>query len=290
MPVAGTARARSARAGFGPATGIFLLGAANQDTDEYDRHVIAHEFGHYLEHHFSRSDSIGGPHALTDQLDMRVAFGEAWGSAFAAMATGQPVYVDTHSAGQAHAFSFDLEQSPSRVNPNPGWFNEESLQALIFDLYDNGRDVPPARSRDRRRPRARLRADLGGAHERAAHDARADERVSVRPCAEGRAARRSTADRQLDDVAADRGGHRRLRHGPDQLRNTDAANAARGAADFNTVYDSMVVGATLPNVCSLDDYTSSLTGAENKLASRRFVRFTVTNPGRTRSRCARARR
>jgi hypothetical protein len=35
------------------------------------------------------------------------------------------------------------------------------------------------------------------------------------------------------------------------------------------------------NVCSLDDFTSPPpgTGAVNKLASRRFVRFTVTNPG-----------
>jgi hypothetical protein len=49
--------------------------------------------------------------------------------------------------------------------------------------------------------------------------------------------------------------------------------------DFNTVYDSLVVGGTLEDVCSLDDYTSSQTGAENKLASRRFVRFTVTSPG-----------
>ena len=57
--------------------GICLVGAADQDTDEYDRHVIAHESGHYLEYYFSRSDSIGGPHALPDQLDLRVAFGEA---------------------------------------------------------------------------------------------------------------------------------------------------------------------------------------------------------------------
>ena len=49
--------------------------------------------------------------------------------------------------------------------------------------------------------------------------------------------------------------------------------------DFNAIYNYVAVGATLQNVCSLDDYTSALTGAENKLASRRFVRFTVTNPG-----------
>ena len=86
---------------YSAGTGIFLVGAADQDTDEYDRHVIAHEFGHYLEHRFSRSDSFGGPHALTDQLDLRVAFGEAWGSAFAGMVTGQPVYVDAHQRGSS---------------------------------------------------------------------------------------------------------------------------------------------------------------------------------------------
>ena len=121
VPVAGSAPGEIGSSRFRPGAGIYLVGAANQDTDEYDRHVIAHEFGHYLEHHFSRSDNIGGPHALTDQLDIRIAFGEAWGSAFAAMATGDSVYVDSHSSRQAQSFSFDLEQRPSRVNPNPGW-------------------------------------------------------------------------------------------------------------------------------------------------------------------------
>ena len=54
---------------------------------------------------------------------------------------------------------------------------------------------------------------------------------------------------------------------------------AEVSKDFNTVYGSLVVGATLAEVCSLDDYTSSATGAENKLASRRYVHFAVTNPG-----------
>ena len=30
------------------------------------------------------------------------------------------------------SFSFNLEQSPSRLNPNPGWFNEESLQVAAL--------------------------------------------------------------------------------------------------------------------------------------------------------------
>src|SRR6188768_2004650 len=143
VPVDGTGPGEIGSSRFQSDIGILLVGAADQDTDEYDRHVIAHELGHYLEYYFSRSDSIGGPHALSDQLDMRLAFGEAWGTAFAAMATGDSIYKDTFGAGQRQSFSVNVEQSPSRTNPNPGWFNEESLQSLIFDLYDNGRDVPP---------------------------------------------------------------------------------------------------------------------------------------------------
>jgi len=278
VPVSGTAPGEIGSTRFQPDVGILLVGAADQDTDEYDRHVIAHEFGHYLEYHFSRSDSIGGPHALTDQLDMRLAFGEAWGSAFAAMATGQRVYVDTHSAAQAHAFSFDLEQSPSRVNPNPGWFNEESLQALLFDLYDNGRDVPPGSF-----VVDDLALGFGPIWAAFTGEQRTTRALtSVFPFVDALKIARPTDVPLIDNLTTS--------------QRIAAVNDAYGTGqtnfgiptkrtllevtqDFNTIYDNVAVGATLQNVCSLDDYTSALTGAENKLASRRFVRFTVTNPG-----------
>ncbi len=278
VPVVGTAPGEIGSSRYRADVGILLLGAANQDTDEYDRHVIAHEFGHYLEHRFSRSDSIGGPHALTDQLDMRLAFGEAWGSAFAAMATGESVYVDTHSAGQAHAFSFDLEQTPGRLNPNPGWFNEESLQALIYDLYDNGRDRPPGS----------LIIDevaLGfGPIWRALTNEQRTTRAltSVFPFVDALKIARPADGPLIDNLTMSQ----RIA-AVDDAFGTGQTNfgiptkrpLAQVALDFNTVYDSLVVGATLQNVCSLDDYPSSATGAENKLASRRYVHFTVTNPG-----------
>jgi len=55
---------------------IFILGEADLDTDEYDAHVIIHEWGHYFEDMLSRTDSIGGVHSLRDRLDLRLAFGE----------------------------------------------------------------------------------------------------------------------------------------------------------------------------------------------------------------------
>ncbi len=39
---------------------IALLSDLTQDPDEFDQHTIAHEFGHYIEHNFSRADNIGG--------------------------------------------------------------------------------------------------------------------------------------------------------------------------------------------------------------------------------------
>jgi hypothetical protein len=42
---------------------IVLAGEADVNTQEYDPAVILHEFGHYIDHTFGRSDSIGGGHS-----------------------------------------------------------------------------------------------------------------------------------------------------------------------------------------------------------------------------------
>ena len=112
-------------------TEIYILGAEDIDTDEYDTHVIIHEWGHYFEEFFSRSDSIGGPHGMGDILDMRVAFGEGWGNALSAIVSGFPVYVDSYGAGQTTGFNFDID---SNSCINPGWYSECSVQAILYDL------------------------------------------------------------------------------------------------------------------------------------------------------------
>ncbi|MEM7082356.1 MAG: hypothetical protein AAF465_06450 [Pseudomonadota bacterium] len=112
---------------------IYLLGAANADTDEYDEHIIVHEFTHYLHHHFGRSDSLGGNHSIDDRLDPRVAFSEGLASAFAAIILGDAQYVDALGFRQAAGASINIEDNQLR---NPGWYNEGSVQALLYDLYD----------------------------------------------------------------------------------------------------------------------------------------------------------
>lgn len=109
---------------------ITLLGSL-PDTDEFDEHVVAHEWGHYFQDAFSRDDSIGGPHSGGDILDIRVAFSEGFGNAFSAMVLDDPLYRD--SQGLDAGFRINVE---SNSCTNDGWYNECSVQSVLYDFYD----------------------------------------------------------------------------------------------------------------------------------------------------------
>ena len=117
--------------------GIFILGKADVDTDEYDAHVMVHEWGHYFENKLGRSDSIGGNHGSGDILDPRVAFGEGWGNALSAMILFPDAkYRDTGGIRQGETtLIIDMETNDSD-NPVPGWFTEASVQSVLYDLFD----------------------------------------------------------------------------------------------------------------------------------------------------------
>lgn len=117
---------------------LFLLGKADDDTEEFDSLVIAHEWGHYFEDSFSRSDSMGGPHGLFQRLDMRLAFGEGWASALAGMVTSSDRYCDTSGYQQQAGFGFDLETDSTAPQTPLGWYNELSVVSILFDLWDSG--------------------------------------------------------------------------------------------------------------------------------------------------------
>jgi hypothetical protein len=125
----------------GVGNGIYVLGNADlgvaSDTDEYDQHVIAHEFQHYIEDRLSRSDSIGGDHSLSDRLDLRVAFSEGFADAFSAMVLDDPMYRDSYGTGQQQEVHFDIEANPTSVR---GWYNEASVYSIAWDLFDTAAD------------------------------------------------------------------------------------------------------------------------------------------------------
>jgi len=121
----------------GAAAGIYVLGDENVDTDEYDQHVLAHEFQHFLEDTISRSDSPGGPHSPNELLDLRVAFSEGFANAFSAMVLNDPLYSDSLGSQQGRRFFFSME---SNATSPAGWYNEFSIQSITWDLYDAATD------------------------------------------------------------------------------------------------------------------------------------------------------
>lgn len=131
IPVDGNLAAGAIGTSFYDGRNIYLLGDAEGDSDEFDRSVVQHEFGHYLEDKISRSDSIGGSHGSNSRLDMRVAFSEGFGNAFAAIASGTGYYEDS-SFGLSN-FRFSLENNPSE---SIGWFSENSAGLIIYDVFD----------------------------------------------------------------------------------------------------------------------------------------------------------
>ncbi|HEX6993820.1 MAG TPA: carboxypeptidase-like regulatory domain-containing protein [Gammaproteobacteria bacterium] len=260
--------------------GIYLLGAADSDTDEYDRHVIAHEWAHYLEQAFGRSDSIGGPHTRGDQLDPRTAFSEGFANAFAAMALGDTRYVDVLGPAQAGGFAFDVEGPyapfPLHPNPFPGWFSEESIQEVVYDLFDAEQD------------RVEDTLALGFAPLLAVF---AEDFTNNTPY-----------ERPLTSIFAFADALRRRL--PEHRAEIDALLAANAIGPFADAYGtgeanagwpldpaSVEAGDILPlykqvdlggrvNVCSTDAYTyPGATGFYNKLGSRAFVRFDAPAAG-----------
>lgn len=124
-----------------PPSGIYVLGLENIDTDEYDEHVIAHEFQHYLEDAISRTDTPGGSHSPSERLDLRLAFSEGFANAFSAMVLDNPVYRDSQGTQQSLSFTFSMESNSASP---AGWYNEASIQSLAWDLYDTAADSPDA--------------------------------------------------------------------------------------------------------------------------------------------------
>jgi hypothetical protein len=240
--------------------GIYLLGAANVDTDEYDRHVIVHEWGHYFEHRLSRSDNIGGPHTRHDRLDFRVAFSEGWGNALSGIVLADSVYRDTLGQAQGAAPGFDLEGPlPFDPNQNPGWYSEESIQEIVYDLVDTAIDGPDQLDMGF----GAVYATMRNGHRTA--DALTSIFTFIAMLQDANPAEAGLIDGLVTDQAiatiVDTYG-------------TNETNAA-GSADVLPVYTPVDVNGSAVNVCSTDEFTSAATSATNKLGSRRYLRFTA---------------
>ncbi len=117
----------------GTLPGLFILGTADKDTDEFDRGVIGHEFGHYLQDILSYSDSPGGNHAKKEFKDASLAYGEGYGTAIGALLTGTPYYTDSLDYHQGLGAATDLSQ-PTIAGVRKGFYSEESVGYVMYTL------------------------------------------------------------------------------------------------------------------------------------------------------------
>ncbi len=234
----------------------------NTDTEEFDDHVSVHEWGHYFEDVFSRSDSIGGPHSGGQSIDARLAFGEGWATALAAMALNEPQYCDTGAAGTTSGFGIDTEN----FNFGPqGWFNEMSVATFLYDLWDTAIDGTDTSSIGFGPIFATMTGPQSSTN---AFTTLFSFATELRPMLN--TAQRTFVDSQLARENIDTTGIDIWGSSQDNI--VTSPNQAR---DVLPLYTTLPTDGTVINICANSDYDSGRDG--NKLAEYRYLRFTTTS-------------
>ena len=59
------------------------------------------------------------------------------------MVLDDPIYFDTQGDGQFGGFLFDVEENRP-TSSSRGWYNERSIQAILYDLFDDDADLGDA--------------------------------------------------------------------------------------------------------------------------------------------------
>lgn len=98
---------------------IFLGDVPGSDTNEYDRTIIAHEWGHFFMFNFSRDDSMGGRHTFPDILDEPTAMSEGLAYGVGMGVVGNSKYIDTYGPGGSEVGGFDIA---TNINPSSETF------------------------------------------------------------------------------------------------------------------------------------------------------------------------
>jgi hypothetical protein len=248
---------------------LFLLGDADQDTEEFDDHVVMHEWGHYFEDNFSRSDSIGGQHFLGESLDLRLAFGEGFGHAIAAITLDDPQYCDTGAVSSgAGSFGFSTESNNSGLQ---GWFNELSVATILYDLWDTNADGVDTGSIGFAPIYETMTGPQASTTAFTTIFSFAAELASMLAPAEREFLDAQLARENIDVASLDIWG---------DGQTTTPFGADNDGRDLLPVYTEIPIGGEIANICINNDYASTL--AVNKLSDWRYLRFTTPTSGRWR--------
>ncbi len=243
---------------------LFLTGDAATDTEEFDEHVAVHEWGHYFEDVLSRSDSTGGPHAIGDRLDARLAWGEGWATALAGMALTVPVYCDTGPAGAGTGFGIGSESGSYDAR---GWYDEISVVRFLYDLYDTT-NVEDGGNDDIALGFAPIYETMVNAQ------ANTDAFTTVFSFAEALRPTLSPADQAAFDIQL---GREDMTPGANRWGEGEL-NDSNGAPDVFPLYTDITVGGAITEVCVNEQYDRFNNQPErtgNKLAQRRYLRFDI---------------
>ncbi len=226
---------------------IMIQGDQQGDSDEYDDHIMIHEWGHYFEAKFSRADSIGGSHGSGDHLDIRLAFGEGWGNALSAMVTDDPFYFDTIGTS---GWNMNIETAQHNT---PGWFSEASIQRILYDLYDSNDDGSDTLS-------------LGF---KPIYDLLTSKQKKTEAF--------TSLFSFITELKNENSSHSGQIDGITENENIATINDIYGSNRLNTVnienlpiYSKLTINKTLTNIC-----TSTTYGVVNKLSNHKLIRFTV---------------
>ncbi len=126
-------------------------------TSGYNDTVIAHEFGHFIDSEYSKSDSPGGQHFLGDDAqDIRLSWAEGLATYLGCSIRrfkGYPrpdIYVSTD--GTNLSFSYELESltGNAAIAHKTGSTNEVAVSAALWDISDGAgtRDESPGADDD----------------------------------------------------------------------------------------------------------------------------------------------
>ena len=226
---------------------IILQGDQQGDSDEYDDHIVIHEWGHYFERSFSRADNIGGQHGSGEDLDIRVAFGEGFGNAFSAIVTDNPLYFDTMGSS---GWNMNIEDA---THETPGWFSEASIQRILYDLYDSNNDGKDKLSLGFKPIYETLVNGERNTHAFTSIFSFINELKKANPS--------STA--KIDDIVASED----IATIEDSYGSNRVSNLEEGSLPL---YTKLTVDKTIGNICSINYY-----GRYNKLGNHKYVHFSI---------------
>ncbi len=137
---------------------LYILGGVNgntttADTDHFDDSVIIHEYGHFIEDVFGKSDSPGGTHDGNHVLDARLVWSEGWANFFSSAARANKIYRDTYGNSDGATgcfFDYDIEKNETSTGlsldvpstTGEGVFREFAITRALWDGVDPLKNSP----------------------------------------------------------------------------------------------------------------------------------------------------